>query len=255
MSIYQIFSRFLTALFPRTGSNSPQELNVNKFYKTFEELSDLEEFKDTTIESLVYIDGDQQAGLFKRNGLTIRTYLAKHFISEKYSNYVPELGKESGKEVLKESTNKLNTANGVNGTNACGGPLVNGSLNGAVLNGTTNGSSNGQLNGAQATNGQVTNGQVTNGQTLTNGNGLNGHDELDCADENEKPKSNALNGTQSAKKPRLQADTDKVSVIDKLGIYVDTDAPCALFFTSVSDFVANFGKLYHPETFIELTNH
>ena len=214
-----------------TGSNSAQELNVNKFYKTFEELSDLEEFKGTTIESLVYIDGDQQVGLFKRNGVKIRTHLAKHFISEKYSNYVPELAGKESKEVLKESTNKLNTANGINGTNAGSNPLVNGSLNGALLNGTTNGSSpisNGTLNG----------GQATNGTALTNGS-LNGH-ELDCSDENEKPKGNVLNGTasQTIKKPRLQTENDneKVSVIDKLNIYVDCDSPCALFFTSVRRF-------------------
>lgn len=200
---------------PGTGSNSAQELNVNKFYKTFEELSDLDEFKGTTIQHLVYIDGDQSTGHFKRNGIQIRTHLAKHFISEKYSVYLPESG---GKEVLKESTNKLNT-NKLNTTNGIH-PATNGTttgnsvlVNGAALNGTLNGS--------------------TNGQTLTNGALANGH-EPDCSDENEQPKKCNGTASQTTKKPRLQSEhDDKVSVIDKLNIYVDCDSPCALFFTSV----------------------
>lgn len=188
-------------------------------------MSDLEEFKTSTIEHLIYIDGDQQEGMFRRNGLKIRTHLAKHFLSDKYLNYIPE----PSKEILKETTNKLNTANGINNG------VTNGNSNGSTLNGSTiNGSINGNVMNGNLTNGTM-NG-LTNGNALMNGHTLNGHN-LENFDENEKPK--LLNGTttnQKTKKQRLQVENadDKVSVIDKLNIYVDSDSPCALFFTSVS---------------------
>ena len=138
---------------------------------------------------------------------------------------MPETGGKESKEVLKESTNKLNTANGINGTNISAGNSVLVNLNGAL---------NGSANGAPIGNGALNGSQTTNGSALVNG-ALNGH-ELDCSDENEQPKKCNGTASQTTKKPRLQTENDKVSVIDKLNIYVDCDAPCALFFTSVRGF-------------------
>lgn len=213
-------------------------MNVNKFYKTFDELSEFDEFKSTTIEHLVYIDGDQKPGLFKRNGLKLmRTHLAKHFLNEKYSNYLPA---SDTKEILKETTNKLNTSNGINASNG----LLNGNLNGTTTNGGTttttlnNGTSNGALsNGAINGNASTVNCNL-NGQ---HGKVSNENANLMIKDENEKPKNlKSLNSNQTTKKQRLQSENDdepKVSVVDKMNIYVDSDSPCALFFTSVSYFI------------------
>lgn len=206
------------------GLNSAQERNVNKFYKTFEEISDLEEFKkNQTIKHIVYIDGDQKPGIFNRNGHNIKTHSAKSFLNEKYSEYLSE------KEILKESTNILKTSNGL----ASNINIVNGNSTNAV-----NGN---HMNGTLA-NGPLTNGNLTNGKK--NGICLNGkangkasdEENLEEDNENEKPKKVNGNGIQSNKKLRVQENNEsKVSIIDKLNIYIDPDSPCALFFTSVSD--------------------
>lgn len=203
------------------GLNSAQERNVNKFYKTFEEISDLEEFKkNSTIKHIVYIDGDQKYGIFNRNGCNIKTHSAKSFLNEKYSEHIPE------KEILKDNTNILKATNGL----ASNINIVNGNLtNGNHVNGTCNGQSitNGNLTNGK-TNGVCMNGNLTNGKTSDSEN-------LEEDNENEKPKQVNGNGSisQTNKKLRVQENNEsKVSVVDKLNIYIDPDSPCALFFTS-----------------------